>query len=316
MFDTGDLTHVNLGKNNFDYEHQQGGYELQHRFSDCGPAQPELPLRPSRHQPFRLLPGCGRSGGRHGRAVPRRVRGRAARRSRRHHMPRRPATGPVSHAVLFGVDYQYLKDRVIFSSGEAPSLDLPRSRLQSADRQPTSPTSTNARPNENFGIYLQDQISYDEQLDPHPGRAPGLGERQSVDDELAGRHQRSGRPEVHLSRRPDLPHGFWAGPVRQLRHLVPADPGCRRRGRAVQADHRAAIRDRHQVSPELVRWPVHHCRLRPDQGERANARSGERPVRRHPGRRDPLARHRAGRYRQPRPKGSICRWPTPTTMPR
>ncbi len=33
LLDTGDLTHVSLGKNDVDYEHQQGGYAFEHRFA-------------------------------------------------------------------------------------------------------------------------------------------------------------------------------------------------------------------------------------------------------------------------------------------
>ena len=47
LFDTGDLTHVNLGKNNFDYEHQQGGYDFRHRFNDCATAHAEPALSPT-----------------------------------------------------------------------------------------------------------------------------------------------------------------------------------------------------------------------------------------------------------------------------
>ena len=148
-------------------------------------------------------------------------------------------TGPISHAVLFGFDYQHLKDRVIFSSGDAPILDY-RNPDYDEPIGDYIPYLHQRSLNENYGIYLQDQISFDEHW------ILTLGGRQDWATRyrrrrVAGRLRRSGRSGVHLSRRPDLSHRFWTGALCQLWHLLSADAGSRRRRQAVQADHRATI---------------------------------------------------------------------------
>ena len=52
-------------------------------------------------------------------------------------------TGPLSHTLLIGFDYQHLKDRVIFSSGDASSLDY-RDPDYVSRPAPTCPTSISA----------------------------------------------------------------------------------------------------------------------------------------------------------------------------
>ena len=184
MFDTGDLTHVNLGKNDFDYQHQQGGYELQHFFTDqiqltqnfryghlnshrFGFAQ--AGIDPTTGTVDRVLDGFEEE--RYDLAVDTNAQAKAE-------------TGPFSHTLLFGFDYQHLRDRVIFSTGEAASINLNDPDYG----QPTGsyiPYLNQRATNNNFGIYLQDQITFDESW------ILTLGGRQdwadnSVDDRLLG----------------------------------------------------------------------------------------------------------------------------------
>ena len=184
MFDTGDLTHVNLGKNNFDYEHQQAGYEFQHGFSDVvrltqnfrfghlnthrfgfaqGGIDPELGLVE------RFLDGFEEE--RYDTAVDTNLQANAR-------------TGPLGHQLLFGFDYQHLRDRTTFTTGEAaplnyldPDYDVPHGSYE--------PYVDQRSITNNYGIYLQDQISFGEHW------LLTLGGRQdwsdgSVDDKLLG----------------------------------------------------------------------------------------------------------------------------------
>ncbi|MFZ1426591.1 MAG: TonB-dependent siderophore receptor [Geminicoccaceae bacterium] len=184
MFDTGDLTHVNLGKNDFDYQHQQGGYELQHFVTDAIQLTQNFRFGHLDTRRFGYFQGAvdqetgtverfldGFEEERHDVAVDTNAQARAE-------------TGPFSHTLLFGADYQYLRDRVIFSSGEAASINF-RDPDYDQPTGPYIPYLHQRATNNNFGLYFQDQITYDKSW------ILTLGGRQdwangSVDDELQG----------------------------------------------------------------------------------------------------------------------------------
>lgn len=184
MFGTGDLTHVNLGQNNFDYKHQQGGYDFEHRISDFLQLSQNFRFSHLDAHRFGFFQGGfdrqlglverfldGFEEERYDVAVDTNLQADAV-------------TGPLAHKVLFGFDYQHLRDRVIFSTGDAPPLDY-RDPDYGAPSGDYVPYVHQRSINDNYGIYLQDQISYGEHW------LLTLGGRQdwaegSVDDKLLG----------------------------------------------------------------------------------------------------------------------------------
>jgi iron complex outermembrane receptor protein len=67
-------------------------------------------------------------------------------------------TGPLSHAVLMGLDYQMTMSDRRLSSGKAPALDITDPVYGVAIANPTLASYTRQR-TDDLGVYLQDQIS-------------------------------------------------------------------------------------------------------------------------------------------------------------
>lgn len=184
MFDTGDLTHVNLGQNNVNYEHQQGGYDFRHNVNDW--LQFNQNFRFSHldiHRFGYFQGGFDQSIG----FVERFLDGFQEERYDTivdSNFQADIVTGPVAHDLLFGFDYQHLRDQTIFTTGEAAPLNY-NDPDYGAPHGPYEPYVDQRSVNDNYGIYFQDQLSYGEHW------LLTLGGRQdwadgSVDDRLAG----------------------------------------------------------------------------------------------------------------------------------
>ncbi len=184
LFDTGDLTHVSLGKNNFDYEHKQAGYDFRHRFSDAILLTHNLRYADLDAHRFGFFQGAvDQATG----EVERFLDGFEEDRNDLvvdTHMQANVDTGPLSHTLLIGFDYQHLDDRSIFSSGDASSINF-RDPDYGGPRGPYVPYIDQSFLNQNYGIYAQDQVGFAEHW------VLTLGGRQdwsrgTFDDKLAG----------------------------------------------------------------------------------------------------------------------------------
>lgn len=196
------------------------------------------------------------------------------------------ATGPATHTLLLGNDYQKAFDVAVNRNGPAPAINVFNPVYGRSI--PAPPIIQNRKQVQNLlGFYVQDQIKlggWNALLGAREDEA-GIDTNNLLTRTLASQN----RPCHHQARRAALFVRYRRRAVWPVYRVVPAGDRHRLLRQSLQADQRTAEGGRHQV-PTSGLEPAHHRgRVRSGSAKRSDTRSGARQFQRADGS-HPLAR--------------------------